>query len=430
MSADLSTQLLSPSAFSRLIVQEPSLYIGHMLQRHTLDSHLPSRRNPLTALLPVMVAVFIAFLTIGFALPVLPLHLHHDLGLSMFMVGLVTGSQFAAAIISRVWAGNFADTRGAKQAVVIGLLTAVASGLLYLMSLAFTRTPIAVSMLLLARALLGGAESFIITGAVTWGLVLLGQENAGRVIAWMGMAMFAAFALGAALGTSLYDRGGFFAVALATTLVPLVTLLLVAPLAAVSRTRRAGRPALMRVVRAVWMPGVGSALSSIGFGAVLAFSALLAKERGWEPVWLPFGAFAAALVSARALLGHVPDTLGGAKVALVSVVIEAVGLALIWSAAGAPVAAIGAALTGFGYALVYPGLGVEAVRRAPPESRGLAMGAYTVFLDVALGFGTPVQGLIGGWAGLGAIFLASALAVLAGSVLAARLISAPPAEKG
>jgi MFS family permease len=431
MSVDLSAQLLSPSAFSRLIVQEPSRYIGRMLQRHTLDSHLPSRSYSLTALLPVMVAVFIAFITIGFALPVLPLHLHHGLGLSMFMVGLVTGSQFAAAIISRVWAGNFADTRGAKQAVVIGLLTAVASGLLYLMSLAFTRTPeVAVSMLLLARAVLGGAESFIITGAVTWGLGLLGPENAGRVIAWMGMAMFAAFALGAALGTSLYDRGGFFAVALATTLVPLVTLLLVAPLAAVSRTRRAGRPALMRVARAVWMPGVGSALSSIGFGAVLAFSALLAKERGWEPVWLPFGAFAAALVAARALLGHVPDTLGGAKVALVSVVIEAVGLALIWSAAGSLVAVIGAALTGFGYALVYPGLGVEAVRRAPPESRGLAMGTYTVFLDVALGFGTPVLGLIGGWAGLGAIFLASALAVLAGSVLTARLLSAPLAEKG
>jgi hypothetical protein len=151
---------------------------------HTIDAHLPSCRSPLAALLPVMAAVFIAFLIIGLALPVLPLHVHHGLGLSMFVVGLVTGSQFAAAIISRVWAGNFADTRGAKQAVVIGLGTAVASGLFYLLSLAFTRTPVvSVSMLLLGRAVLGGAESFIITGAVTWGLAILGQEQAGRVIA-------------------------------------------------------------------------------------------------------------------------------------------------------------------------------------------------------------------------------------------------------
>jgi MFS family permease len=173
------------------------------------------------------------------------------------------------------------------------------------------------------------------------------------------------------------------------------------------------------------MPGVGSALSSIGFGAILAFSALIAKERGWEPVWLPFGAFAAALVTTRAFLGHIPDTLGGARVALVSVVIEASGLALIWLARGPLVAAIGAGFTGFGYALVYPGLGVEAVRRTPQESRGLAMGAYTVFLDVALGFGTPVLGLIGGWAGLGAVFLVSALIVLVSSAFAARLTLSP-----
>ena len=80
--------------------------------------------------------------------------------------------------------------------------------------------------------------------------------------------------------------------------------------------------------------------------------------------------------------------------------VEAAGLALIWFASKAVLAAAGAALTGFGYSLVYPGLGVEAVRRAPPQSRGLAMGAYTVFLDVALGFGSPALGLIAGWTGL------------------------------
>jgi MFS family permease len=377
-----------------------------------------------------MAVVLIGFLIIGFALPVLPLYVHQGLGLSTFVVGLVTGSQFAASLISRVWSGNFADTTGSKQAVITGLVTAVASGLLYLLSLRFTYWPeVSVTILLFGRALLGGAESFIITGAVSWGLALVGQESAGRVIAWMGMAMFAAFALGAPIGTSLYGMGGFAAVALATTLVPLVTLLLVLPLSPVPPTRRAARSALMKVAGAVWMSGVGSALSSIGFGAVLAFSALIAAERGWQPVWLPFSAFAIALVGARAFLGHIPDKLGGARVALVSVMIEATGLALIWLAPGPVLAATGAALTGFGYALVYPGLGVEAVRRAPPESRGLAMGAYTVFLDVALGFGTPVLGLIGGWAGLGTVFLASALAVLTGAVFSAWLMVPPSLGK-
>jgi predicted MFS family arabinose efflux permease len=261
-------------------------------------------------------------------------------------------------------------------------------------------------------------------------LALLGQGSAGRVIAWMGMAMFAAFAFGAPIGTWLYGVGGFAAVAFATTTVPLITLLLIVPLSPVPPTRRAGaRSALLKVAGAVWVSGIGSALSSIGFGAILAFGALIAAERGWQPVWLPFSAFATALVGARAFLGHIPDRLGGAQVALVSVVIEAAGLAVMWQAPEVVIATIGAALTGFGYALVYPGLGVEAVRRAPRESRGLAMGAYTVFLDVALGFGTPVLGMIGGWAGLGTVFLVTSLAVLGGAVFAACLIAAPSNEK-
>jgi hypothetical protein len=38
---------------------------------------------------------------IGLALPVLPLHVHKDLGLGTFVVGLVAGAQFAASLLSR-----------------------------------------------------------------------------------------------------------------------------------------------------------------------------------------------------------------------------------------------------------------------------------------------------------------------------------------
>src|SRR5258708_24926631 len=87
------------------------------------------------ALMPIMAVVFIAYLVIGLAMPVLPLHVHLDLGLSTFVVGLVSGSQFAASFFSRMWAGNHADKKGPKHAVVTGLLIAAASGLLYLLSL-------------------------------------------------------------------------------------------------------------------------------------------------------------------------------------------------------------------------------------------------------------------------------------------------------
>jgi MFS family permease len=379
-----------------------------------------------TALLPIMAAVSLAFLVIGVALPVLPLYVHQRLGLSTFVVGLVTGTQFLAALASRVWAGRFADRAGAKRAVVVGMLAGVAGGLLYLTSLRFVIAPsTSAAILLLGRALLGGAESLIITGGVSWGLALVGPENAGRVIAWVGMAMFAALALGAPIGTSLYAMGGFATIAIATTLIPFAAIALVAPLASVP-AQRGVRPSLLKVARAVWMPGVGSALSSIGLGVMIGFSSLLALERHWSPLWLFFSAFAASLVGARLFLGHLPDRLGGARVALVSVLIEAGGLLLIWLAPAQLFGVAGALLTGFGFALVYPGLGVEAVRRAPPESRGLAMGAYTAFLDVALGCGSPALGWIAGWSGLGSVFLAGGLIVFGATAFAVRLLCLGP----
>jgi MFS family permease len=384
---------------------------------------MPPRRGATAVLLPIMAAVFIAFIVIGLALPVLPLHVHQGLGFGTFLVGLVAGSQFVAAIGSRVLAGRHADARGAKAAVVLGLLIAAAAGLLYLASLRFAGMPaMAVTILLLGRALLGVGESFVIVGAQSWGLAVLGVQNTGKAIAWIGSAMFAAFALGAPAGTALYARHGFAAIAVATTLLPLVTLAFVAPLRRVAVTAR-GQAGVMKVMAVVWIPGVASALSSIGFGAIMAFSALLFVARGFA-AWPAFSAFATAFILTRLVLGHLTDRFGGAKVALICAIVEAAGLGLMWLSPWFAPALAGAALTGLGYSLVYPGFGVEAVRNAPAQSRGLAMGAYTAFLDVALGFGTPALGLLADVAGLGAVFVASLLAALGAAGIAAAILVA------
>jgi len=127
----------------------------------------PTFSPGMAALLPIMAVVFIVYLIIGLAMPVLPLHVHQGLGLSTFVVGLVAGNQFAAALISRPWAGHYADSRGAKRAVITGLLVAFATRLFYLSPVRFAATPgVSVAILIIGRVLLGVGESFIITGAL------------------------------------------------------------------------------------------------------------------------------------------------------------------------------------------------------------------------------------------------------------------------
>jgi hypothetical protein len=130
----------------------------------TMTANPPVHLSPAQVLLPIMAAVLAGFLIIGLALPVLPIHVHHALGFSSFVVGLVAGSQFAASLFSRLWAGSHADHHGAKRAVITGLVGAASAGLLYLASIAFVSKPlVSVAILLLGRGVLGGAESFIIS---------------------------------------------------------------------------------------------------------------------------------------------------------------------------------------------------------------------------------------------------------------------------
>ncbi|MFO1088078.1 MAG: arabinose transporter [Hyphomicrobiales bacterium] len=383
----------------------------------------PSAPSTTRVLLPVMAVVLVVFFVIGLALPALPLHVNEGLGLGFFAIGLIAGSQFGASVLSRFSAGNYADRHGPKPGVVIGLWTASASGVLYLASLAAVGAPVLSAAILLAgRAVMGIAESFVITSAVSWGFARVDTAKTRKVIAWVGMSMFGALAIGAPVGAAIYAMAGFACIGLVTTLAPLAVLIAIVRLPAVKPIRTSAHQGFGAILRSVWMPGVGAALSSFGFGAILAFGAILFAERGWGDPWLPFTAYAAGLIIARILLGHLPDRLGGARVALVSVFVEAAGLIGLWVAGDPLVAAAGAMLTGAGYALVYPGLGLEAVRRTLPENRGAAMGIFTIFLDVALGLGTPVLGVIANHGGLSSVFLASAVIVMASSLVSTALL--------
>lgn len=388
----------------------------------------PPGVNVFRSVSSIALAVFVAFLSIGLPLPILPLHLHHALGLGTLAVGAVIAAQFAAALLSRAWAGSVADTRGARRAMVTGLLLAACAGLVHLASLAVIAEPVAsICVLLLGRVLLGCAESLVVTGALSWGVGRVGPQRAGKVMAWVGMAMYGAYAAGAPLGVAVHAWSGFAGIAAAMAFAPLLALVLVAGAQSVPPTSTRRTP-FYRVLGSVWLPGLGLALSSVGFGVITAFIALLFAAKGWGNASLAFTAFGLAFIGARLVFGHLPDQLGGARVALACVVVEAAGQLLIWGAESMTLAYLGAALTGFGYSLAFPSFGVEAVRRAPPQSRGTAMGAYVAFLDISLSLTGPVAGAIAGACGVGAVYLAGAAAVASSLVVAVRLLRTDRAQ--
>jgi MFS family permease len=131
--------------------------------------------------------------------------------------------------------------------------------------------------------------------------------------------------------------------------------------------------------------------------------------------------FGASFIGARLLFGNLINRLGGFRVAIACLSVETLGLLLLWLAPDAHWALAGAALSGFGFSLVFPALGVEAVNLVPASSRGAAVGAYSLFIDLSLGITGPLAGAIAAGFGFASIFLFAALAALSGLALSVYL---------
>jgi MFS family permease len=372
-------------------------------------------------IIPVVFFTFLCYLTIGIPLAVLPGYVHDDLGYSAVIAGLAISVQYFATLASRPLAGRSADTLGPKRTVTIGLIGCGVSGVLLLLAVLLGRwATLSLSLLVVSRLVLGFGESLCGTGAILWGIGRVGTSNNARVISWNGIATYGALAIGAPVGVWISHSVGFFALGIVVIALAALGYTLAQRIGAVPVVH-GERMSYRSVFTRVLPHGIGLALGSAGFGSIATFITLFYAARHWPNAALSLTVFGTLFIGARLLFANTIKTYGGFRVAIASFSFECVGLLLLWLAPEPHVALAGAALTGFGFALVFPALGVEAVGLVPPASRGAALSAYSVFLDLSLGITGPLAGYIAGEFGYGSVFLFAAVAAAAAVALSTML---------
>ena len=371
---------------------------------------------------PLVIIVFLGFLAVGTPLAALAIHLHDAMGFSPALVGAVIGAQSLMTVVTRHAAGTVCDRYGPRRSALIGLPLAALSGLVMLPATILLPADnlLVVPLLLLARAMLGAAESFFLTGSMTWGIGRMGPARTGKVMAWQGIAMYAALGVGAPLGLWLLHDGGFGTVLLLSVLAPLLGTGIALGLRGFPGSGGLRLP-FHRVVGLVWMPGTVLALSALSFVAMTTFLPLHYQARGWAGAGLGMIGFVAAYILVRLFLAHLPDRQGGMQVGIASLALQILGQLLLWWAPGPALALLGAVITGLGFSLVFPAMGVEATRRVPATQRGQAVGNFIAFFDLALGLGGPLLGLAATLGGSAAPFLAGAASTLLALLLLRRL---------
>jgi len=372
----------------------------------------------------IIAALFCGYLAVGLPLPVLPLFIHDKLGFSTLVVGLVIGVQFLATVLTRGYAGRVTDSLGGKRSALQGAVVCALAGLLYLIAAEPGLQPAAsLAVVVIGRLAAGFGEAQLVTGCISWSIASVGPQRAGMSMSWTGIAMFAALAVGAPVGMTLYQASGLEVAMSACIAAPLIAVVI--GIGSTSYASPAGRRlAFYRVVGQIWREGFGLMLQGVGLSGLTAFASLYFAAQAWSLAGLVMTAFGIGFVFVRAVLGSLPDKVGGYRVALWSLIIEAIGQLIVWAAPHEIVALAGALVTGLGCALVYPALGVEALKRVPPANRGSAMGAFSAFLDIAYGLAGPTAGLIAGHFGYAAVYLLGAACALLGAALVVTVRSA------
>src|SRR5205823_3597758 len=146
-------------------------------------------------LLPLDIAVFLVYFTIGAPLPVLSLFVHDRLGFDPIIVGIVIGAQAAATLLARPLAGGVSDRRGTRAAVAIGAPLGIAifnsSGGFAVLALIVAATPLLACLIawrLPAQPVVAGAR---IPLREVFGLIW--RPGAGVALSGVGFAVIAAF---------------------------------------------------------------------------------------------------------------------------------------------------------------------------------------------------------------------------------------------
>jgi MFS family permease len=355
----------------------------------------------------------VVYLSIGLPLAILPAYVHFRMGYSAALAGFVISVQYIATFASRPWAGRISDRAGAKVSVLWGMVGCTASGAFLLLAALLHRSPwLSLASLIISRLVLGVGESLGSTGSTLWGISSAGQDYTAKVISFNGVSCYGALALGAPLGVVLEQQWGLASIGLLTIVVGAISIALASSKQPIKVTPGSHLP-FRDLLGAITPYGMGLALGGVGYSVLATFITLFYFSRHWNGAALCLTAFGLAFISARLLIWTI-NHYGGFAVCIVSLLVESLGVLLLWSASAPWMAFTGATFVGLGFSLVFPALGVEALRRVAENNRGTALGIFNAFSDVSFFLVGPVAGGVIGTFGYSSAFLFALICVLAG----------------
>ncbi|MGB9903506.1 MAG: MFS transporter, partial [Desulfotomaculales bacterium] len=132
----------------------------------------------------------------------------------------------------------------------------------------------------------------------------------------------------------------------------------------------------------------------VSYAAITSFLALYGQYRLVADIGLFFTVFAVSISVSRPLFGRLADRKGHDLVLVPGLILCTLTLVIIYFARSLPAFIFAGFVYGMGFGAVQPSMQALSVLFVPPERRGAATATYFLFLDLGLGLGSVLWGLV------------------------------------
>lgn len=371
------------------------------------------------------------FLAAGIMIYALPLYAVGPVGADERGAGVAFGAFTVTALLLRPYAGRLTDRLGRRPLMVAGALLAAALSLCFLLTSSITAV-------IVVRLASGVAEAaFFVAGfAMLADLAPPGRQ--GEALSLNSIALYLGIALGPIAAERLIDLSGFGAAFWAAGLLCVVAAALAWMTTEPSREDDApgsgpgglGAAPAQLIHRRTIAPSVGFVGGLLASSGFMAFCSIRAGEIGMTTPSLVLMTYGATVIGVRLTLATIADRVPALRVLAAGLAVLCCG-ALVAALAGGPALLVtAAAVIGLGVGLLTPAFFAAVFADVAPSQRGAASGTASMAIDLGLGIGPILLGLVAAPLGIPAAFVVGAAAAGLGAVWTVGLMARRAAARG
>lgn len=337
----------------------------------------------------LLAANLAAYISFYMLIPSLPVYIKEITGKDA-LSGLAMGVFLLAAVLFRPFAGRSIDAGNRKGFFLIG------SAVFFVSALAFNCAP-TLSVLLPARFVQGLGWAYCNTAAGTLASDTIPKPRLAEGMGYYGLSLSVAIGIGPALALFLSQRYSFQLMFYVCAGSVLLSFLLALCMNYRRPTPTINSPAAVKAAfleKKALFPSLVMFFLLIAYAAIFSFLALYGQQRQVADVGPFFTAYAVSVAVSRPLFGHLADRRGYSVVVVPGLLLCTLILLIIYAARTLPVFILAGLVYGIGFGAVQPTMQALSVLYVPPERRGSATATYFLFIDLGLGLGSVLWGLV------------------------------------